>query len=94
MSDGPYPMLVLNRRFASNGKPWWQCEMRFTKDDVESCDGYMDLTDTLAKCKETWGIRSFTEHTYQVAQDVAGQKYDSVTLPEHELEENNLLKVF
>lgn len=55
--------LVLNRKFASNGQPYWLCEMRFDEDDVEVRNDLGTRDEALANCARVWGLKSIHPQT-------------------------------
>jgi hypothetical protein len=77
MSLLPYPVLVITRKYASNGKPWWSCEMRFAEDDVEQRDaGNVPCEEAVASCAPVWGIKKWAERDPDI--NVYGQRFYSV----------------
>jgi hypothetical protein len=49
-------MLVLNRKFDSDGTPYWSCEMRFDDYDTEQRDDSGTREEALANCMKFWGF--------------------------------------
>lgn len=90
MSDLSYPALVLNRKFAGSGRPYWLAEMRFSALDTEAKDVMEQSSEAAVEvCRKTWEFDSCVPAEHfgtEYLSRAGGQIIYHVTLPGYTLD--------